>query len=180
MTFNPSNYAKTSTEANESYDQRETWRKENAHLAIPFFVKGLRGHVPDIYPNEMVMIGAPSSHGKTKILKIWHSQIQEQIGTRRAVAVYGSQEETIERLIAEDRERHGKQASASRASVFVGNSFGMNAEQMDDIHMTNFINTLHYVQKDKFAEPMPLAVIEYDYAQATPNDPHRRNNISRS
>lgn len=178
MTFNPANYAKTSLEASASYDKRQAWREENKHLAIPFFVKGLRDQIPDVYPDEMVMIAAPSGEGKTKILKTWFGQIQESIGTRRAVAAYGSQEETTERLIAEDREKNGEQRASSRPSVFIGNSFGMNAEQLDDMHMTNFVQTLTYIHKNKFAEEMPLASIIYDYIQATPNDPHRRKNVS--
>jgi len=180
MTFNPKNYAKRSDEVAENYEKREQWRKENEHLAVPFFIEGLRDQVPPIYPDEMAVIGAPSGDGKTNILKVWHAQIQESLTSsrRRAVTVYGSQEETTERLIADDYEKRGKMAVASAPSVFVGTSFGMDADSIEDIHMTNFINTLGFINSGMFAEPMPLAVVEYDYLQATPYDPTRKNMVT--
>ena len=144
MTYNPKNYAKSSAEVAESYEARKKWREENQHLALPFFVEGLRELVPPIYPEEMAMIGAPSGDGKTKILKTWHRQAQEKISASkaRAVTVFGSQEETTERLLSEDIEKRGKQIAASMPSVFIGASFGMEPENIEDIHMTNYINTL--------------------------------------
>lgn len=175
MTFNPQAYARRSDQVAESHEAREQWRKENAHLALPFFVEGLRGHVPAIFPGEMAIIGAPSGDGKTKMMKTWHAQAQKALteSGRRAVTVFGSQEETTEALIDDDIQRHGKSAASSRPSVFIGVSFGMNAEDMDDLHMTNFINTIDYTSKS-FAEPMPIATVFYDYIQATPHDPFRK------
>jgi len=175
MAFNPKTYAQRSDQVAESYEARQKWREENAHLALPFFVEGLRDYVPAIFPGEMAVIGAPSGDGKTKIMKTWHAQAQKALteSKRRAVTVYGSQEETTENLIDEDIQKHGKAAASSRPSVFIGVSFGMNAEDMDDLHMTNFIHTIEYTQ-ESFAEPMPISNIFYDYIQATPNDPYRR------
>lgn len=180
MTYNPKNYAKSSAEVAESYEARKKWREENKHLALPFFVEGLRELVPPIYPEEMAMIGAPSGDGKTKILKTWHRQAQEKISASkaRAVTVFGSQEETTERLLSEDIEKRGKQIAASMPSVFIGASFGMDAENIEDIHMTNYINTLGYVRENMFAERMPFGAGYYDYVQATPNDPFRREQVS--
>ena len=180
MTFNPKAYAKRSDEVAKNYEKREQWRKENAHLALPFFIEGLRDLVPPIFPEEMAMIGAPSGDGKTNILKVWHRQAQEAISQskRRAVTIFGSQEETTERLIAEDIERRGMQVASSLPSVFVGASFGMDANHIEDMHMTNYINTLGYIQNSMFAEPMPFAAEFYDYVQATPNDPSRREIVN--
>jgi replicative DNA helicase len=180
MTFNPKAYAQRSDQVAENYEKREKWREENKHLALPFFIEGLREYVPDIYPGEMAVIGAPSGDGKTKMLKTWHRQAQEKITASgmRAVTVFGSQEETTERLLADDIETRGKAIASSTPSVFIGTSFGMDAESIEDIHMTNFITTLNYVNKDMFAEPMPLAMGAYDYLQATPNDPLRKMIVS--
>jgi hypothetical protein len=180
MTFNPRAYAQRSDQVTENYEKREEWREENKHLALPFFIEGLREYVPAIYPGEMAVIGAPSGDGKTKMLKTWHRQAQEQITASgmRAVTVFGSQEETTERLLADDIETRGKTVVSSFPSVFIGASFGMDAESIEDIHMTNFINTLAYVKDSMFAEPMPLAMCGYDYLQATPNDPSRKTIVS--
>jgi len=180
MTFNPKNYAKRSDEVAENYEAREKWREENKHLALPFFIEGLRDYVPPVYPGEMAVIGAPSGDGKTKMMKTWHRQAQESItkSKLRAVTVFGSQEETTERLISDDYEVRGKMAVSSAPSVFVGTSFGMNAENIEDIHMTNFIDTLRYVRDEMFAEPMPFSMCAYDYLQATPNDPTRKTIVS--
>jgi len=176
MTFDPRNYAKRSDEVVQSYAARKKWREENQHLALPFFIEGLRGLVPDIYPEEMAVIGAPSGDGKTKILKTWHRQAQERItkSKERAVTVFGSQEETTERLMAEDIEKRGSAAASSMPSVFIGSSFGMDAENIEDIHMTNYIATVTHVRDNMFAEKMSLAAGFYDYIQATPSDPDRR------
>jgi len=147
---------------------------------LPFFIEGLRDYVPAIFPGEMAVIGAPSGDGKTKIMKTWHRQAQESItkSKMRAVTVFGSQEETTERLIADDYEARGKMAVSSAPSVFIGTSFGMDADSIEDIHMTNFIETLRYVRDEMFAEKMPFAMGAYDYLQATPNDPTRKLMVS--
>lgn len=180
MTFNPKHYAKRSDEVTENLEAREKWREENKHLALPFFIEGLRDYVPPIYPGEMAVIGAPSGDGKTKMMKTWHRQAQEAITKRkmRAVTVFGSQEETTERLIDDDYQARGKMAVSSAPSVFVGTSFGMDAENIEDIHMTNFIETLRYVRDEMFAEKMPLGMCAYDYLQATPNDPTRKTIVN--
>jgi len=115
MTFNPKHYAKRSDEVAENLEAREKWRNENEHLALPFFIEGLRSYVPPIFPGEMAVIGAPSGDGKTKMMKDWHRQVQTSItkSTRRAVTVYGSQEETTERLIDDDYKLRGKAVVSS-------------------------------------------------------------------
>ena len=54
----------------------------------------------------------------------------------------------------------------------------MSVNDVGDMHMSNIIKTLEYVQSGgtpaKFAQPMNFAGIFYDYIQATPPDPERR------
>jgi hypothetical protein len=180
MPFNPKTYAVRSDQVVENYAAREKWREENKHLALPFFVKDLRGQIPDIFPEEMALIGAASGDGKTEIMKAWHAQAQQAIESRkeRAVTIFGSQEESTERLAAQDIEKRGPAEASSRPTVWIGTSFGMSADDMEDLHMTNFINTVGFVQQQSFAEKMPIADVFYDYLQATPNDPTRRDQIS--
>lgn len=180
MTFNPQAYAQRSYQVAINYEERKKWREANKQLALPFFVEGLRDYVPALYPEEMAVIGAPSGDGKTNIMKVWHAQAQKALteSKRKAVTVYGSQEETTESLIAEDMERHGFSAVSSRPTVWIGTSFGMNSEDIEDLHMTNFIATVEYTHRNAFAETMPIADIFYDYIQATPNDPFRREQLT--
>lgn len=179
MPFNPKAYVKRSDEVVANYAARKAWREENKHLALPFFVEGLRGQIPDIFPEEMAVIGAASGEGKSNVMRIWHEQAQQALTTskRRAITAFISHEESTERLIARDVEKRGESEVSSRPSVYIGTSWGMKAEEMEDLHMTNVINTLHYAQ-NSFAEFMPIADAFYDYLQATPNDPHRRSQIS--
>ena len=179
MTFNPKAYALHSDEVAERYEAREEWRKQNAHLALPFFVKELRDEVPPIFPGEMGMVGAASGEGKSVILNTWHRQAQDAIteSERRAVTVFASQEETTERLIAFDIEKHGIMKASSSPTVWIGATWGMNAEDIEDLHMTNVISAMHYAQ-NQFAEPMPFAALYYDYIQSTPSDPYRRKQMT--
>ena len=85
MTFNPKNYAKRSDEVVANYEARRKWREENQHLALPFFVEGLRDYIPPVFPEEMAVIGAPSGDGKTNIMKIWNAQAQEAIDRKSVV-----------------------------------------------------------------------------------------------
>lgn len=177
MTFNPRNFIKTSQEAvisNEAYKQ---WKKDNEHLALPFFIKGLRDLVPPIYPRQMAIILAKSGDGKSKMMKDWHAQAQDAVTAsgKKAVTVFGSQEETVEELVDLDIERRGKMTVASNPSVFIGDSFGMDIDQMEDLHMTNFLTTIKYANQSMFAETMQIADIFYDYLTATPDDPAYKN-----
>jgi hypothetical protein len=52
MTFNPKAYVKKADEVVANHKARKQWRDENKHLALPFFVEGLRGQVPDIFPRN--------------------------------------------------------------------------------------------------------------------------------
>lgn len=181
MTFNPKAYVKRSDEVVSNYEARKKWREENSNLALPFFVEGLRGQIPDIYPEEMALIGAASGDGKSLILEIWRRQAQKRLqeSSRRAVTATISHEETTERLMAESVEKLGILQSSSNQSIFIGQSWGMNADDIADMHMTNLITALEF-SRQSFAEPMPLSEIFYDYIQATPADPQRRKDMSES
>lgn len=179
MTFNPKAYALRSDEVAERYKARQKWREENKHLALPFFVEGLRTEIPPIFPGEMGLVGTASGEGKSVILNTWHRQAQDALtkSERRAVTAFASQEETTERLIAFDVEKHGEMKASSSPTIWIGASWGMKADDIEDLHMTNIISALHYA-KDSFAELMPIANIFYDYIQATPADPYRRKQMS--
>jgi len=178
-TFNPKAYVVKSSDNVEKYEARKKWRDENAHLALPFFVEGLRGHIPPVFPQELALLGAASGEGKSYALRIWHSQSERMLSEskRRAVTAFVSQEETTERMIDNDITIEGAARVASKQTVWIGANWGMNADDIDDLHMTNVITALTYA-KNSFAEPMPFASIFYDYIQATPADPHRRNQMT--
>lgn len=175
MTFNPKAYVLRSDQVVQKHEERKAWREENKHLAIPFFVKGLRHYVPPVYPGELFLCGAASGEGKTVILSEWHRQMQKALedSRRRAVTAFISQEETTERLISDDIDREGSSAISSKQTLWIGATWGMKAEDIEDMHMTNIVESLHWGQ-DSFGDKMPLAGIFYDYVQSTPADPNRR------
>lgn len=179
MTFNPKAYVIRSDENVEKYKSRQEWRKENAHLSIPFFIEGLRSQVPNVYPGEMALVGTASGEGKTFIVEQWNEQVEASIteGKRRAVTVRASQEETTERMQSAAIERLGSAKASSMQTVWIGANWGMNADEIEDLHMTNIITSLHYT-RNSFADPMPFAGIYYDYMQATPADPTRRQQMT--
>lgn len=181
MTFNPKAYVKKSDEVVENYKARKVWREENSHLALPFFVEGLREQIPPIYPEEMALIGAASGDGKSLILSIWREQAQKRLQEtqRRAVTATISHEETTERLMAENVERNGEMCASSNQSIWIGMSWGMDANDIADMHMTNLITSLEFARQS-FAEPMPISEIFYDYIQATPADPNRKKDMTES
>lgn len=182
MTFNPKAYIKRSDEAAVNYEKRKAWRDANKHLALPFFIDGLRDYVPDIYPEEMALVGAASGDGKSFILNQWREQAQARLqrSGRKAVTATVSHEETVERLVAKDVEKHGISRTASSQSVYIGMSWGMNADDIADLHMTNALTTLDFARKQNFAEPMDISEVFYDYIQATPADPYRRQSMTES
>ncbi len=181
MTFNPKAYVKKADEVVANHKARKAWREENKHLALPFFVEGLRGQVPDIFPEEFALVGAASGDGKSYILSKWREQAQKRLQDtkRRAITATISHEETTERLIDKDVEKQGESRIESNQSVFIGTSWGMNADDIADLHMTNIIDSLRFAQ-NSYAEPMPISEIFYDYIQATPADPHRRKEMTES
>lgn len=180
MTFNPKSYVIRSDANVEKYEQRKKWREENAHLSVPFFVEGLREMIPNVYPGEMALVGAASGEGKTYILEQWNEQIESALteSKGRAVTARISQEETTERMQATAIERLGASRASSMQTVWIGANWGMNADDIEDLHMTNIISTLHFAQNNSFAEKMPFAAVLYDYMQATPSDPFRRGKMT--
>jgi hypothetical protein len=180
MTFNPKAYTIRSDENVEKFQARKKWREENAHLSIPFFIEALRGQVPSVFPGELAMLGTASGEGKTFIIDQWNAQVEEALtaSKRRAVTVRASQEETTERMQATAIEKMGASKASSMQTVWVGANWGMDSNEIEDLHMTNIISTLHFARNDGFAEPMPFAGIFYDYMQATPADPERRKQMT--
>lgn len=178
--MNSKAYVVTPVDNVEKYKARKKWRDENSHLAIPFFVEGLRDLVPNVYPGEMALIGAASGEGKTFSLDVWNEQVEAQLteSKRRAVTVFVSQEETTERMIADYIERNGELAAASQQTIRIGASWGMNASEIEDMHMSNIIAHLQYARQSAFAEPMPFSAVFYDYMQSTPADPSRRGQMT--
>lgn len=179
MTFNPKAYVVRSDQNVEKYEARKVWREANKHLALPFFVEGLREYIPSVYPGELALIGAASGEGKSYSMGIWHAQAEAALSEsgRRAVTAFISQEETTERLIENSIEREGAARIASKQTVWIGTSWGMKANDIEDLHMTNITTALHYAQ-NSFAESMPIADVFYDYIQATPADPARRKQMT--
>lgn len=178
MTFSPRAYTKKAHEAADAYDERRQFEKDNAHLAMPFPVVGLQDKIPPQYPTEMSMFGAASGDGKSLFLKFWHDFTQGYVSAqkRRAVVPYVSHEDTTEMSAGQLIEKNGgdRVKVDSNLTLYIGRTFGMNPDDVADLYMSNIFQCLEYGSKEAYAETMPYAGIFYDYIQATPPDPFRR------
>lgn len=179
MTFNPKSYFLKADEAVDKYNERRAFEAENAHLAMPFFVEGLREMIPDQYPSEMAIVGTASGEGKSLIMKAWHDAVQEHVTNqkKRAVTPYISHEDTTEMSAGALLKKHnGNRAQIDdNLTAYIGRSFGMSQDDIADLHMTNVIAALNYGQNQAYSEKMPYSAIFYDYIQTTPPDPFRRD-----
>lgn len=183
MAFNPKAYALTARETLEKLDERIAFEKSNGHLALPFFVEGLRSHIPPLYPGDTAIILARSHEGKSNVLKSWANQHQDMITRerRRALVAMVSHEDTAEMTAEQQVERTGSRDEyADDPFLYIGRSFGMRPEDIAEMHMSNIAATLYWAMYEKFAEKMPIASVFYDYLQKTPPDPERRKMIESS
>jgi len=184
MTFNPKSYFLKADQAVDRYNERRAFEADNEHLAMPFFVEGLRDLIPPQYPSEMSIIGTASGEGKSLILKAWHDATQEHVSAqgRRAIAPYISHEDTTEMSAGALLKKHNgvREQIDDNLTAYIGRSFGMKQEDISDLHMTNVIAALDYGQNQAYSEKMPYSAIFYDYIQTTPPDPFRRDMTSDS
>lgn len=176
--FNPAAYVLTASETLERKKQRDEHIKQNSHLSLPFPVSGLEKALPPVQMGETCIFGAPSHHGKSLFLKHWIFQAQKQLEAtkRRAVIGYVSHEDTGDMTAAQQLKKYNGNELQYEDDlfVFIGRSFGMKAEDIAELYMTNIIRALEYARLHKFAEEMPFASIFYDFIQKTPPDPERR------
>ena len=179
MTFNPKAYTLKAHEALDKYEERRKFEKDNAHLAMPFPVIGLQDKIPAQYPTEMAMLGAPSGDGKSLFMKFWHDFTQEHVTTqgRRAVVPFISHEDTSEMSAGQLLDRNGgnRVKVDDNLTLYIGRTFGMNPDDVADLYMSNIFQCLNYGQNSAYDSKMPFAGIFYDYIQATPPDPFRRD-----
>lgn len=178
MTFNPKAYTLRADQAVDKYEERRQFEKDNQHLAIPFPVAGLQEYIPPTYPTEMTMIGTASGDGKSTFIKFWQDFTQKHITEkqRRAVVPYISHEDTSEMSAGQLVEKVGgnRVQIDSNLTLYIGRSFGMSPDDVADLYMTNIFQCLDYGQNGAYAEKMPFGAVFYDYIQATPPDPFRR------
>lgn len=179
---NPSAYIKTARETLETKKARDKFVEENKHLALQFPIKGLETKIPPVQIGETAIYGAGSYQGKSLFLKHWMFEMQKKVDVenRRAVIAYVSHEDTAEMTAAQQLKKYGGNETKYEDDLFlyIGRSFGMKAEEIAEMHMTNIVQLLEYARKEKFAEEMPFAMIGYDFIQKTPPDPFRKNVVS--
>lgn len=179
MTINPAPYVLTASETIEKKKLRDAFVSANKHLALPFPIKGLETKIPPIQAGETGIFGAGSYQGKSLFLKHWMFDAQLRIEEEkiRSVVAYVSHEDTGEMTARQQIKRYGGDETAYEDDLFVyiGRSFGMKAEEVAELYMSNIITLLDHAHKNKFAEPMPFSMIAYDFIQKTPSDPQLRN-----
>lgn len=179
---NPSAYIKTASETLESKKKRDEFVANNKHLALEFPVKGLETKIPPVQLGETAIFGAGSYQGKSLFLKHWMFDMQIKIDAeaRRAIVAYVSHEDTAEMTANQQLKKYGGNESryADDLFLYIGRSFGMKPDEIAEMHMTNIVQLLDFARNNKFADPMPFAMIGYDFIQKTPPDPFRKNAIS--
>lgn len=174
-TFNPAHYVLT---ARQTWDKREeflAYINANKHLALPFHVEGLQDKVPPVYPGETAVILARGHHGKSTVLKdiVWKAQQLIEGREGYAVALV-SHEDVAERTAGQMARRYGTHLEYQDDQfIHIGRSFGMQAEQVADLHMSNIIAALDWGRK-RWGEDMKYSLIANDYIQIQPPDPFRR------
>lgn len=182
MTFNPAAYVLTASEMLERKKARDKFVQENGHLALEFPVEGLEKKIPPIHVGEVGILGAGSHHGKSLFLKHWIFQAQKKLSDSktRAVIGYVSHEDTGEMTAQQQLKKYNGNETefADDLFVYIGRSFGMKAEDIAELYMSNIIRSLEFARKEKFADPMPFSAIAYDFIQKTPPDPERRKMVS--
>ena len=178
MTFNPAAYVLTARETLDRMEARDKFMEENAHLAIKFPVEGLENVLPPVQMGEVAIFGAGSHHGKSLFLKHWVFEAQKHLekSERRAQIAYISHEDTGEMIAQQQVEKYeGKKLHfEDDLFTYIGRSFGMKPEDVAELYMTNIIRAMQFAKDAKFAEPMPFAMVAYDFIQKTPPDPERR------
>jgi hypothetical protein len=91
------------------------------------------------------------------------------------LTVYVSHEDTAEISAEQQIERYGgKEKFESSQMLYIGRSFGMSADDIADMHMSNIARVFQYAKYEQFAEVKDFSGIFYDYIQRTPYDEERR------
>jgi len=178
MPFNPAAYALRPEQALEKLEKRRAFEKENEHLSVPFFVKGLENIIPKQYPGETSFILARSFEGKSTVLKAWASACEQEVTRKNADAltVEISHEDTAEISTEQQLTRYENEMQyISSQRVYIGRSFGMSQDDIAELHLTNIARIMVFVRDELFATQKRFAGIFYDYIQRTPFDPERRN-----
>ena len=178
MDFNPAAYVLTARETLDRMEARDRFLEENAHLSVKFPVDGLEHLLPPVQMGEVAVFGAGSHHGKSLFLKHWVFRAQKTLeeSGRRAQIAYISHEDTGEMIAQQQVEKYegNKFQFEDDLFTYIGRSFGMRPEDVAELYMTNIIRALQFAKESKFAEPMPFAMLAYDFLQKTPPDPERR------
>jgi hypothetical protein len=179
---NPSAYISTAAQTLESKKARDKFVSENKHLALEFPIAGLETKIPPVQIGETAIFGAGSYQGKSLFLKHWMFEMQKKVDqeNRRAIVVYVSHEDTAEMTANQQLKKYGGNEAQYEDDLFlyIGRKFGMKPEEIAEMHMTNIVQLLDYARNHTFAEPMPFAMLGYDFIQKTPPDPFRKNVVS--
>lgn len=173
--FDPRHYVLTASQTWEKRQEFLDYIKANSHLALPFHAEALQTVIPPVYPGEVAVILARSHHGKSTVLKdiVWKAQQMIEGRSGYAVALV-SHEDVAERTAGQMARRYKNEWEyVDDQFIHIGRSFGMKAENVADLHMTNIISALDYGRR-QFGENMQYSLIANDYIQVQPPDPFRR------
>lgn len=177
--FDPSHFFHT---ANDTWRLKQDYDKflaENSHLAAPFHIRGLEGILPKQYPGNLTVHFAKSHHGKSTALRNSAFKAQRRVEDTEFLVGIVSLEDSAETTAAKQVMRYQGDSMKYQDDqmVFIGNSFNMSAEDMNQLNVGNIIRSLEYAL-EQLPGKRGYSHIYIDYAQLIPADPERSRMIS--
>jgi hypothetical protein len=172
--FNPRNFIKTASETWKLKQEYDEFIKANAHLAAPFHIRGLEDILPKTYPGNLTVHFAKSHHGKSTSLRNITFKAQQSVEETDYLVGIVSLEDSAETTAAKQVLRYGGNSLHFEDDqlVFIGNSFSMSAEDMNQLNIGNIIRCLEEALK-MLPGKKGYSRIILDYAQIVPPDPER-------
>lgn len=159
------------------HDARQTWElklkydeyiKANPELQAPFHITGLEDILPRQLPGQLAVHYAKSHHGKSTALRNAIFKAQRRVEGKKSMVAIVSLEDSAETTAAKFGRRYGNPAEYQDDQlIFIGNSFGMSADQMNRLNIDNILYALDYGLKQRPGIDQ-YAHIFFDYAQIAP------------
>lgn len=177
--FNPANFVKTAKDTWDLKLEYDKFISENSHLAADFPIKGLEEILPKQYPGNLTVHFAKSHHGKSTALRNAAFKAQERVEETDFLVGIVSLEDSAETTAAKQVQKYKGNSMEYQDDqmVFIGNSFNMSADDMNQLNVGNIIRSLEYAL-EQLPSKKGYSHIYLDYAQLIPADPERSKMVN--
>lgn len=179
MKFNPEKFVHTAQDTWKLKVEYDKFIAENAHLAAPIDITGLEDILPKRYPGNLTVRFAKSHHGKSTALRNDAFKAQQRVEETDYMIGVISLEDSAETTAAKQVLRYAGQNLKYQDDqmIFIGNSFGMSADDMGLLNVGNMIKALEY-GLEQHPNKKGYSHIYIDYAQLIPVDSQRTDIIN--